>query len=499
MADLTMSLRKFRLMLVWVAAVVAPVGACGEGNPGDGGLDLAPAIEPVATPLLSQPNAGAFQRTTATPSQAQSGQISGSRNTAIVEAAARVAPAVVSVNVIRTEQVQSRASFFDPFPMPRTRRSRGLGSGFIVSEDGVILTNDHVVRDSERIMVTLPDGRDFEAQLLGADQLTDVAVLRIQGNDIPVAPVGTSERLLIGEWSLAIGNPFGNLFSNSEPSVTAGVISGTGRHIIPDDEDRVVYLGMIQTDASINPGNSGGPLVNSVGEVIGVNSSIFSRSGGSEGLGFAIPIDRAIRIANELIAFGEVKRAWLGFEVDPGDEDIWGRTHGVAVSSVSPSSPAARAQISRGDRVVTADGRALRTLLDFESLMLDLEEGESIALGIDGRQGPVTLVSEALPSVSADRVTALEQIELITVTPGIRAERGLGYETGALIVDIERDLEGRIGLRVGDVILQINRQRVESAEQAAEVLRQASGNVTVYIERSGEVIVRRLIFGRGRG
>ena len=499
MADLTMSLRKFRPMLVWVAAVVAPVGACGEGDPGDGGLDLAPAIEPVATPLLSQPNVGAFQRTTATPSQAQSDQISGSRNTAIVEAAARVAPAVVSVNVIRTEQVQSRASFFDPFPMPRTRRSRGLGSGFIVSEDGVILTNDHVVRDSERIMVTLPDGRDFEAQLLGADQLTDVAVLRIQGNDIPVAPVGTSEGLLIGEWSLAIGNPFGNLFSNSEPSVTAGVISGTGRHIIPDDEDRVVYLGMIQTDASINPGNSGGPLVNSVGEVIGVNSSIFSRSGGSEGLGFAIPIDRAIRVANELIAFGEVKRAWLGFEVDPGDEDIWGRTHGVAVSSVSPSSPAARAQISRGDRVVTADGRALRTLLDFESLMLDLEEGESITLGIDGRQGPVTLVSEALPSVSAYRVTALEQIELITVTPGIRAERGLGYETGALIVDIERDLEGRIGLRVGDVILQINRQRVESAEQAAEVLRQASGNVAVYIERRGEVIVRRLIFGRGRG
>ena len=494
-----MSPRKFRPMLVWVAAVVAPVGACGEGDPGDGGLDLAPAIEPVATPLLSQPNAGAFQRTTATPSQAQSDQISGSRNTAIVEAAARVAPAVVSVNVIRTEQVQSRASFFDPFPMPRTRRSRGLGSGFIVSEDGVILTNDHVVRDSERIMVTLPDGRDFEAQLLGADQLTDVAVLRIQGNDIPVAPVGTSEGLLIGEWSLAIGNPFGNLFSNSEPSVTAGVISGTGRHIIPDDEDRVVYLGMIQTDASINPGNSGGPLVNSVGEVIGVNSSIFSRSGGSEGLGFAIPIDRAIRVANELIAFGEVKRAWLGFEVDPGDEDIWGRTHGVAVSSVSPSSPAARAQISRGDRVVTADGRALRTLLDFESLMLDLEEGESIALGIDGRQGQVTLVSEALPSVSADRVTALEQIELITVTPGIRAERGLGYETGALIVDIESDLGGRIGLRVGDVILQINRQRVESAEQAAEVLRQASGNVAVYIERSGEVIVRRLIFGRGRG
>jgi len=378
-------------------------------------------------------------------------------------------------------------------------RRRGLGSGFIVSADGVILTNDHVVRGAERIMVTLPDGREFEAELVGADQLTDVAVLRIRGTDLPVAPMGTSEGLLIGEWSLAIGNPFGNLFSNSEPSVTAGVISGTGRHIIPDDEDRVVYLGMIQTDASINPGNSGGPLVNSVGEVIGVNSSILSRSGGSEGLGFAIPIDRAVRVANELMSSGEVHRAWLGFRVDAGEEDIWGRTHGVAVSSVSPSSPAARAEISEGDRVVTANGRALRTLLDFESLMLDLEEGESVTLGLEGRPGSVTLVSEALPSISGDPVTALEQMELITVTPGIIAERNLGYETGALIVDIEPDLEGRIGLRAGDVILQIDRSLVESAEQAAEILRRASGNVAMYVERNGEVIVRRLFFGRGRG
>jgi serine protease Do len=487
MADPMMSPREFRPMLIWAASAAVLLGAC---DGGEGTLDSTLALETIASPALSQ--------VTATePRQRQSAEISGSRNTAIVEAAARVAPAVVSVNVIRTEQVQTR-SFFDPFPMPRTRRSRGLGSGFIVSDDGVILTNDHVVRDSERIMVTLPDGRDFEAELLGSDQLTDVAVLRIQGDDLPVAPVGTSEGLLIGEWSLAIGNPFGNLFSNSEPSVTAGVISGTGRHIIPDDEDRVVYLGMIQTDASINPGNSGGPLVNSVGEVIGVNSSIFSRSGGSEGLGFAIPIDRAISVANELITSGEVQRAWLGFEVDPGEEDIWGRTHGVAVSSVSPSSPAARAQISPGDRVVTANGRALRTLLDFESLMLDLEEGESIALGIEGRQEPVTLVSEALPSVAADRVTALEQMDLITVTPSIRAERSLSYETGALIVDIERDLESRIGIRAGDVILQIDRRRIESAEQAAEVLRRASGSVAVYIERNGEVIVRRLLF-RGTG
>ena len=487
-----MSSRKFKLMLFWIASVAIPLGACNGGDGDNHVLDLAPAAETVES-------APVIQRTAPATGQPREQEISRSRNTAIVEAAGRVAPAVVSVNVIRTEQVQPKGSFFDPFPMPRTQRRRGLGSGFIVSIEGVILTNDHVVRDAERIMVTLPDGRDFEAELVGTDQLTDVAVLRIRGTELPVVPLGTSAGLLIGEWSLAIGNPFGNLFSNSEPSVTAGVISGTERHIIPDDEDRVVYLGMIQTDASINPGNSGGPLVNSVGEVIGVNSSIFSRSGGSEGLGFAIPINRAIRVANELMASGEVNRAWLGFKVDAGPEDIWGRTHGVAVSSVSPSSPAAHAEIAEGDRVVTANGRALRTLLDFESLMLDLQEGESIALGIEGRPGSVTLVSEALPSISADPVTALEQMELITVTPGIRAERNLGYETGALIVDIGSDLEGRIGLRVGDVILQIDRLLIESAEQAADVLRRGSGNVVVYIERTGEVLVDRLIFRRGRG
>ena len=430
--------------------------------------------------------------------QERSETLDGSRTTAIVKAAARVAPAVVSVNVIRTEQVQTR-SFFAPFPMPRTRRSRGLGSGFIIDAAGVILTNDHVVRDAERIMVTLPDGRDFEAELVGTDQLTDVAVLRIQGDGLPVAHLGTSEGLLIGEWSLAIGNPFGNLFSNAEPSVTAGVISATGRHIIPSDDERVVYFGMIQTDASINPGNSGGPLVNSMGEVIGVNSSIFSRSGGSEGLGFAIPIDRAWRVASDLMAFGEAKRAWLGFEVDADAEDIWGRSRGVVVSNVSPSSPAARAGISRGDRVMTADGRALRTPLDFESLMLDLTAGESLSLDIEGREEPLTLVAEELPSISADRVTALEQMELVTVTLEIRTERNLRYESGALIVAIERDLEGRIGLREGDVILQVNRTAVASAEQAAQLFRQAAGNVAVYVERNGEVTVRQLVFRRTRG
>ena len=404
------------------------------------------------------------------PAAQRSRQVDQSRSTAIVEAAAEVAPAVVSVNVLRTEQVRTR-SFFDPFSMPRARRSRGLGSGFIINDDGVVLTNDHVIQGAERIMVTLPDGRDFEAELVGTDQLTDVAVLRIRGDQLPVARLGTSQGLLIGEWALAIGNPFGNLFSNSEPTVTAGVVSATGRHIIPEDDARVVYLGMIQTDASINPGNSGGPLVNSAGEVIGVNSSIFSRSGGSEGLGFAIPIDRALRVADDLLSGAELRRAWLGFEVDAGAEDIWGRTEGIAVASVSPSSPADRAGVSIGDRIVAVNGQPLHTPLD----------------------------AEAVPSVSADRVTALEQMELVTITPGIRAERNLRYESGALILSIEPDLEGRIGFRAGDVVLQINRTGVTSAEQAASLFRRAAGNVAVYVERDGGVIVRQLSFRRARG
>ena len=485
MTDRPLKLHLHRMALAGVAALVlAPLACSASETPDDGTGSTASPVP--GSPTLQE---SAVRR---------SGQVDASRSNAIVEAATEVAPAVVSVNVLRTEQVQTR-SFFDPFSMPRTRRSRGLGSGFIISPDGVILTNDHVIQGAERIMVTLPDGRDFEAELVGTDQLTDVAVLRISGDQLPVARLGTSEGLMIGEWALAIGNPFGNLFSNSEPSVTAGVVSATGRHIIPDDAARVVYLGMIQTDASINPGNSGGPLVNSAGEVIGVNSSIFTRSGGSEGLGFAIPIDRAIHVADQLMGTGELKRAWLGFEVDAGDEDIWGRTQGIVVASVAPGSPAARVRLEEGDRIVSVDGKPLHTPLDFESVLLDLMAGESLELGVKGRPNSVTVTSEEVPSLSAGRVTALEQMQLVTVTPAIRAERSLGYDTGALILSIEPELKGRIGLRDGDVILQVNKVGVTSAEQAADIFRRASGNIAIYIERDGGVIVRQLSFGRPRG
>ena len=473
-------------------AVVMALSACGSEAPPE--LAGSVSLDQGAALRFTPSRATSVQVPTAERSQG----IDRSRDAALVDAAARVAPAVVSVNVIRTQQVRAR-SFFDPFYMPRVRRSRGLGSGFIISQNGAILTNDHVVQGAERIMVMLPDGRDFEAELAGSDQLTDVAVLRIRGDSLPVAPLGTSRGLVIGEWALAIGNPFGTLFSNSEPTVTAGVISATERHIIPEEDARVVYLGMIQTDASINPGNSGGPLVNSNGQVIGVNSSIFSRGGGSEGLGFAIPIDRALRVAEDLMNDGELRRAWIGFEVDASAEDVWGRTEGITVTSVSPSSPADRAGMSRGDRIAAVNGRQLQTTLDFESIVLDLRVGESIGLSIEGRRGDVRLIAEDVPSLAADRVTTLERMELVTVTPGIRVERNLQYETGALIMSIRPDLENRIGFRAGDVILQIDRTGITSAEQVASIFRRAVGTVAVYIERNGGLIVRQLSFRRARG
>jgi serine protease Do len=397
--------------------------------------------------------------------------IEASRTTAIVRAAEAVAPAVVSVNVLREQQVRSSGFFDDFFFGPsRSRQSRGFGSGIIYHDDGYVLTNDHVIRSASRIRVTLPDGRDFEAELVGSDGVTDVAVLKIDGRNLPVARLGTSRGLLIGEWTVAIGNPFAYLLSNSEPTVTAGVVSAVGRHIIPSDEDEGFYLGMIQTDASINPGNSGGPLVNALGEVIGVNTSIFSRSGGSEGLGFAIPIDRALRVADDLVQYGEVRRAWTGVDVE-GADTVWGRPRGVEVLSVFPGSPAAEAGISVGDQLVEVNGTTMGSPLDLEAVLLDLRAGEEVTMVVEGRSRPYRLAAATLPTTRAERVEILEDLEVVTVTPEISAERGLEVDYGALITGITQDRTQSLDLRRGDVIVQINNRAIRTAEDAAEAIR----------------------------
>jgi S1-C subfamily serine protease len=439
----------------------------------------------------AMPDAGAYAPALQQQPAQASAQLDESRATAIVKAASRVAPAVVSVNVISTQPVQARSmweSFF--LPPGAARRAVSFGSGVIVRPEGLIVTNNHVIEGADQIRVTLSTGADVEAELVGTDPLADIAVLRVQGRDLPAAPVGSAQGLMIGEWALAIGNPLGNYVGDTQPTVTAGVVSAVGRNIAPSSGDQGFYLGMIQTDAAINPGNSGGPLVNAAGEVIGINASIISRSGGSEGLGFAIPIDRALRIVDDLLRFGEIRRAWVGIEVEAVEADAWGRTRGVRIASVAPGSPGDRASLRAGDHLLTANRKPLAGPLDFQGALLDLRAGDRLSLEVEGRRGAVDIEAVAFPSTTAARVRVLEGIDLITVTPEIRAERGLTSEAGALIAGISNELAQQLGLQPGDVIIGINRTPIRSAEDFAGILQRVSGPFSLTFERRGGYNVR---------
>lgn len=414
-----------------------------------------------------------------------------SRHSAIVEAATRVAPAVVSVNVVRRVTRAARTTWeFFFIPRGYERLVEGLGSGFIVSQDGLIITNQHVTAGAERIIVTTREGEDFEAELLGQDPLTDIAVLKIDGRGLPTAPLGTSRDLMIGEWVVAIGNPYGYLLGNTEPSVTAGVVSAVGRNLLPSGEDSRVYVRMIQTDAAINPGNSGGPLVNALGEVVAVNASIFSESGGSVGIGFAIPIERAERVTRELQDFGTVRRAWVGLDVaGMDDQRDWKRRGGVPVISVASGGPAAQAGIAPNDVLVEAGGYRLHTFLDWEAVKLDVGPGDALQVEYrrDGRQRTAQLRVEELPTTAAEKLTVLGDIQLVTITDAIRQERGIAREHGALVYDIGEATQRNTGLRPGDLIFQINRERITSSQDARRAFRAAAGRgaVRVYFERRG--------------
>ncbi|MDH3272460.1 MAG: trypsin-like peptidase domain-containing protein [Gemmatimonadota bacterium] len=480
------------------AAVVLATSALAAGctlenaNAEGNGTDVAPLTAPPASGAGPGTPSSQAPATFTTPSQS----LDDGRATAIVRATARVAPAVVSVNVIRTSQVRPRSVWESLYMPPAAeRRSASFGSGVIVSEDGIVLTNDHVITGASRIRVTLPGGRDLDAELIGTDPVADIAVLRIQGDDLPIAPVGTAEGLLIGEWAIAIGNPLGNYVGDSEPTVTAGVISALNRNIAPSSEDAGFYFGMIQTDAAINPGNSGGALVNAAGEVIGINASIISRSGGSEGLGFAIPIDRALQIAQDFREQGQVRRAWVGLEVEPVEADEWGRTRGVRVSRIAAGTPADAAALEVGDRLLVANGRPLTGPLDWEGVLLDLRADDFLSLSVQGRAQPVQIRAVSYPSLTAARVTLFRDIELISVTPQIQLERGLVSADGALIANISPDLARRLGLQLGDVIVQMNRTRIRSADDAArffDSLTGQQGQVIVYLERNGNLGTRNL-------
>lgn len=428
-----------------------------------------------------------------TADSARTASVPASRRTAITTAVARVAPSVVTVQTEMVERVA--ADPFDAFFGGRsgTQTSAGLGSGFIIRPDGVIVTNAHVVAGATKISVMLRDGATYPARTIGTDETNDLAVLKVDAKNFPVAPLGDSNNLLVGEWAIAIGNPYGFMLGNSEPSVTAGVISGVGRNLVARGEGPSAYFDMIQTDASINPGNSGGPLVNADGEVIGVNSSIYSTSGGSIGLGFAIPINRARRVADDLLSHGRVRRPWIGVQLEElrteNPRDLIAR--GAQVAAVAPSSPAQQAGMRPGDLIVRLGERGIRNRFDWEAALLDLRVGDKVPIVVrrSSRDVPLAVTIADLPEVSAPKVEVLKELQLVTLTPAIRAERGVSSSRGALIYKASDRISQELGMQAGDVIVQINRTPITSAEDVSRALDYYAGRgvIRLFFERQGQI------------
>jgi serine protease Do len=425
-------------------------------------------------------------------------QANSTRRTALVAAVERASGAVVSINVTSTREAppQSPWDFF--FVPEGARIVQGYGTGFVIRPNGIIVTNQHVVVNATKVVVTLSDGTDLPAKVLGEDPLTDIAVVKVDRQALPTVTTGHSTDLMIGEWVVAMGNPYAYLLGNAEPTVTVGVVSATSRNILPTGDQTGLYLDMIQTDAAINPGNSGGPLTNALGEVVGVNSSIFSNSGGSVGLGFAIPIERALRVADEIIKNGSVRRAWVGLDVEGAAAmRNWKSAGGVVVTSVAAEGPAARAGLKEGDVLVEANGRRLRNYLDWEAVKLDLHVGDQVDLSVRSGGGTVRrrIVTGDLPTVTAEKVTVLQDLQLVNVTPQIQAERGIRSDQGALIFRISQQVSRATGLHEGDVIVGINRSAVRNAAQVEDLLNVRPGEVIrVYLERDGEITFTDLVF-----
>ncbi len=318
-----------------------------------------------------------------------------SRQTAITRAVALVEPAVVGINVIQIQRWIERSPFRrDPFwgqffPDRIVEHPvENLGSGFIISEDGLTLTNEHVVHNAKRIVVTLPDGREVDAELLGADYNSDIALLDLEGEGYPYIEIGDSERAMIGEWVIALGNPYG-LFASNKPSVTVGVISAVDRDF-GAQENEPTYKNMIQTDAAINPGNSGGPLVNALGEAIGMNTMIYSRSGGSVGLGFAIPVNHIRDIVADLRATGQVDRdIWTGIWIRDLNRRMamnlgYRGGQGVVVVELNPGSPAEDADLRVSDIILSINGHAVDTCSKVKQIIADedIKVGDRMVLEV---------------------------------------------------------------------------------------------------------------------
>ena len=320
--------------------------------------------------------------------------ISGSRGNIITETVQQVSPAVVGINVIEIREY--RSPWYDLFqndPMwqdllRRRQKVQGLGSGAIISPDGYIITNDHVAGNAVEVIVTLTDGTQYEADVIGSDQASDICLLKIKGENLPYIKLGNSSDILIGEWAIALGNPFGLFDINDKPTVTVGVISATGMNL--GQVNNRYYVNMIQTDAAINGGNSGGPMVNSYGELIGMNTLIFTAQGsrGNVGVGFAIPVDKVKKIVAELKSHSKVDRDfWTGLRIQAVDKGIANyynlkNTRGVIVTSISPDSPASKADLEVGDIILQVDKYKINDDETLIGVLQEFKTGDTVTFKI---------------------------------------------------------------------------------------------------------------------
>ncbi len=364
--------------------------------------------------------------------------------------------------------------------------TRGQGSGFIVSADGLILTNAHVVRDASEVMVKLTDRREFRAKVLGSDPRTDVAVLKIDAKDLPTVPLGSARDLMPGEWVLAIGSPFG--FENS---VTAGVVSAKGRSL-PDDS----IVPFIQTDVAVNPGNSGGPLFNTRGEVVGINSQIYSRSGGYQGLSFAIPIDVAIKVKDQIVATGKASHARLGVAIQEVNQALadsfkLDKPEGALVSSVEKGSPADQAGLRSGDVIRKVDGHPIVAAGDLPAVIGGATPGAKVGLEI-WRQGQREQLTAQLGDAGEKTAKAAktdakaEHGKLgLALRPLQPQEKGGSGGEGGLMVESVAGPAASAGVRPGDVLLSVNGAPAKSIDQVREVVAKADKSVALLIERDG--------------
>ena len=363
-------------------------------------------------------------------------------------------------------------------PQPDEEQPRGLGSGFILTADGFVMTNAHVVEGADEVIVTLVDKREFKARIIGSDKRTDVAVVKIEGSGFPAVKIGDASRMKVGEWVMAIGSPFG-----LENTVTAGIVSAKQR-------DTGDYLSFIQTDVAINPGNSGGPLINMRGEVVGINSQIYSRSGGFQGISFAIPIDEATRVSDQLRSSGKVVRGRIGVQIDTVGKEIaesigLGKPQGALVRGVEAAGPAEKAGIEAGDIILKFDGKAIDKSSDLPRMVGNVKPGTRVTVTVF-RRNAMKDISVVIGEVDTEKLTrkasgpdpkppvaGAAQVIGLAVSDLTDAQKKELKIKGGVKVDVAEGAASRAGLREGDVILVIANREVASVKEFDAALAKA--------------------------